>query len=322
MNSNITQMLRVSSVSDAISPVISRISINTVPNDSAEYLYAARIAKFDEDRYSAINSTFPTENFADDTEAYYYFYLGNDWIYTFRNNKLSLIGKSADDLFEDVENNWIYIKYSGMTLGEMRSVSMDELNSLFLNPEYANTEFGIISVLRTKGNKTEDAKVEFKFNMNEKYLSTDGSFVAEILMNDGTTISFTSEDVGNDGIEGFLVWFANTQMGNGGEFYCLKTANGIRYINYRLIIGVNIYESTPLVIEEGEDETLVDFEDEMTDDYLIDSDIIDNDSIGDEITDDNLPGNDIIEPDDNLPEDEITEPGDGLLPDVQGEESI
>ncbi len=281
--------MRVSSASTLVSPIIKSVRINTVPNDSAEYLYAARIAKFDKDNYSSINSAFPTETFADETEAYYYFYLGNDWLYTFRNNKLSLVGKSADDLFGDVESNWMYIKYTGMSLGEIRSLSIDELNSLFLNPDYANTEFGIISVLRTKGNKTEDAKVEFKFNMNEKHLSGEGSYVAEILMNNGTTVSFTSEDAGNDAIESFLVWFANVQMGNGSEFYCLKTATGIRYVNYRLIIGVNIYEA-PETTDIADDENV----------SLSDGEITNVD----------------------LPDGEIIETGDNLLPDVLGEEDV
>ena len=266
----------MTSNSNKVSPAISNITVQTVANQVEERLAAASYQGYNKADYRKINAIFPIENFRKPAECYYILALGNDWLYTYKEGKLVRLPLGADEIAEDVTQNWIEIKQYGMTAGELRNIPDDALNDLLLNENYANTEFGIIYVVRPDDISTEPYKVEFRIQADAQYFNYE-NMVMEITVN-GIGMTFTTpDDLSKDAIDQFMSWLSGRQNGKGDIFYHLQTSGGQYFINYFMISNVNVYNKAtynpivPSVFSEIADEQEEDTELEVSDPEVSDS---------------------------------------------------
>ncbi len=224
-------------------PVVKQITVNTRDNNELNGIYGINLEKYDKSDYRTVSSLFPIETFAGDTECYYLLYLGNDWLYTYKNNKLVKVLESADELLSDIGSSWISFKQYGMTAKEVRSIPSDVINSLFVNENYANTEFGIIYVVKTKDDDTSGYTVNFRLKSESSFIAED-DVVIEIVMNGGDVRIIDSNEFSKKDIENLLGWIEARQSGTGDIFYRIKNDKVQYFINYYMINAINVYNGT------------------------------------------------------------------------------
>lgn len=222
-------------------PIIKSITVDTLNSKEGGALYGTYIERYDKAEYNAVSSVFPIEDMPYNTECYYLLYIGNDWLYTYKNGKIAKTVESASELLGNMSDNWISFKQYGMTASELRAVPSEVLSKLLVNPDYANTEFGIIYALKTNGSTTENCKVKFRLKTESKYI-TDENVIIEIVMNGNETKTISSADFGKAEIEKFIAWIEARQNGSGNSFYRLKGNNVQYFINYYMINSINVYE--------------------------------------------------------------------------------
>ncbi len=222
-------------------PVIENIEVITLENDELDGIYGVNIKKFDKLEYRKINSVFPIENFMSNTECYYLLYIGNEWLYTYKNGNLVKVVESADELLSNIEETWITYKQYGLTASELRNIPSDVLNELFVNENYANTEFGIIYVVKTNDTDTTKYTVDFRIQSESNYITQD-DVVIEIIMNGNDKKVIDSVDFSKSEIEEFLSWIEARQSGTGDIFHTIKNSNVQYLINYFMINSINVYD--------------------------------------------------------------------------------
>lgn len=260
----------MNSNSNKVSPAISNITVQTAANQVEERLAAASYQGYNKADYRKINAIFPIENFRKPAECYYILTLGNDWLYTYKEGKLVHLPLGADEIAEDVTQNWIEIKQYGMTASELRNIPEEALNDLLLNENYANTAFGIIYVVRPDDYSTESYTVDFRIQADAQYFNYE-ELVMEITVN-GVSMTFTTpDDLSVDAVDQFMSWLSGRQNGKGDIFYQLQTSGGQYFINYFMISNVNVYNKAtynpivPSVFSEIADEQEEDTEPEVSD---------------------------------------------------------
>lgn len=221
-------------------PVIESITVETIEKNEADGLYGVHIEKYKKDDYRKIESLFPVENFDSSAECYYLLYIGNEWLYTYKNNELVKLNESADSILEDISESWITFKQYGMDAQQLRRVPGDVLTNLFVNEDFANTEFGVIYVVKTKNENTENYVVNFRLGSSSDYINNE-DIVIEITMNGGDVKVIDSRDFSLTDIENLLSWIEARQSGNGEIFYRLKNEKTQYFINYYMINSISVY---------------------------------------------------------------------------------
>ncbi len=220
-------------------PVIEDIIVKTIEKDDFTNLYGIHMEKYDKADYRSIKSLFPIENFGSDAECYYLLYIGNDWLYTYKNNELIKVEESADPLLADMSESWITFKQYGMTAQELRHIPGDVLSQLFVNEDYANTEFGVIYVVKAKDDTT-NYTVTFRLSSSSNFTIGE-DIVVEIIMNGGDVKVIDSMDFSVADIENLLSWIEARQNGSGEIFYRLKNEKIQHFINYYMINSISVY---------------------------------------------------------------------------------
>lgn len=221
-------------------PMIEDITVTTIEKDDLSGLYGIHLEKYPKDEYRSVSALFPIENFGSNAECYYLLYIGNDWLYTYKNNELVKVEEPADILLEDMTQSWITFKQYGMNAQELRSIPSDVLSNLFVNDEYANTEFGVIYVVKTADEDTTDYTVTFRLSSSSNYITED-DIVVEIMMNGGDVKVIDSQEFSAEDIENLLSWIEARQNGSGEVFYRLKNDKNQHFINYYMINSISVY---------------------------------------------------------------------------------
>jgi hypothetical protein len=224
-----------------ITPVINNITVKTISNQPVKCLYSSKIQKYTKADYNKVNGIFPIEDFIKPAESYYLLYLGNEWIYTYKNDKLVKLTSTAEELFKDVNKNWMEIKQYGMDAKELRNIPSDILTKLFLNKNFANSEFGFISAIKTYDNSTQQYKIDFRLQSDTNYFEGD-QLVLEIVINGTETKTYLPTDIAKEEIDKFMSWLDGRQQGKGQIFYRLKTTGKQSFLNYYMITSVNVYD--------------------------------------------------------------------------------
>ena len=212
----------------------------TVEKDETDGLYGIHIEKYKKEDYRKITSLFPVENFGSNAECYYLLYIGNDWLYTYKDNELIKVKESADTLLSDMSESWIRFKQYGMNAQELRRLSGDVLSKLFVNDDFANTEFGVVYVVKTKNKDTAEYIVNFRLGSSSNFI-TDDDIVVEITMNGGDVKIIDSNEFSATDIENLLSWIEARQSGSGEIFYRLKNEKTQHFINYYMINSISVY---------------------------------------------------------------------------------
>jgi len=231
----------MNSKSTQVSPVIESIKVYTLDKTDLGGMYDINIEKFNKDDYKSISSIFPVERLNADAECYYLLYLGNDWLYTYKDGKTVKVVESADELLGDIENGWISFKQYGMTAKELRNIPAEELTSLLVNENYANTEFGVIYVIKTTDDTLSENSVTFKMHTQSKFIAGD-DIVVEIAMNGNDIKVIDSAEFSVQQISDFMSWIEQRQNGKGSIFYQLKNDKVQYFINYYMINSINVYD--------------------------------------------------------------------------------
>jgi len=221
-------------------PAISNIVVETIENGDSDGVYGIHIQKYSKNDYRKITSLFPIENFGSNAECYYLLYLGNDWLYTYKDNEIVKVSQPGNVLLSDMSESWLRFKQYGMTAKELRSVPGDVLSELFVNDDYANTEFGVIYVVKTKNEDTSKFDVDFRLGSSSNFI-TDTDIVVELTMSGGEVKVIDSSEFSATDIEDFLSWIEARQNGNGEIFYRLKNATTQHFINYYMINSISVY---------------------------------------------------------------------------------
>lgn len=218
-----------------ISPQIKSVSCTVSNKETLAGIYSTNIQRYNKSDYLSVNSMFPVENFYGLAECRYLMYIGEDWLYTYKDGKLIRLDESASELLGDIDSNWIKMKQYGMSAGELRRVPEDVMNNLFVNGEYSNTEFGIIYVVRTILNNFSDFKVDFRMQAVPNHLSGAIEGIEVSLITAQTPLSIPAELC-----TGFLNWFNNRQNGIGSDFYVINYSDRVVYMNYYMIQNVSV----------------------------------------------------------------------------------
>lgn len=221
-------------------PVIENIVVETVEKEASDATYGIHIEKYNKEDYRKITSLFPIENFGSNAECYYLLYIGNEWLYTYKDNELIKVNQPANILLSDMSESWIKFKQYGMTAKELRNVPSDVLSELFVNDDFANTEFGVIYVVKTKNEDTAQFVVNFHLGSSSDFI-TDTDVVVELTMSGGEVKVIDSAEFSTADIEDFLNWIEARQNGDGEIFYRLKNATTQHFINYYMINSISIY---------------------------------------------------------------------------------
>lgn len=222
------------------SPTVESIMISTQNDDDTNGFYGIHMQKYEKSEYRTVSSVFPIENFTSNAECYYLLYIGNEWLYTYKDNKLVKTVESADELLSDIESSWITFKQYGMTSKELRSVPSDVINNLFVNDNYANSEFGIIYVVKTDSDEIDKFTVDFKLKSESNFITED-DIVIEIAMSSGEVIVVDSNEFSKAEIENLLSWIEGRQNGVGTIFYRIINSKKQHFINYYMINSINVY---------------------------------------------------------------------------------
>lgn len=225
-----------------ITPVVKSISLDTIANQPVDYIYSSKLFTFDKSDYNKINAMFPVEDFPKVSECYYLLYLGNEWLYTYKDGKVIKLDLTAESIAQEPEENWLKAKQSGLTVNEVRSIPQSILTELFLNSEFANTKFGIIAISKVKDDTTVTYNVEVKLSADVKYITEDNYYL-EISLSGAEKITYTPQQITKSQIDDFLSWLDERQNGNGDIFYRINTEDGQKFINYFNITNVNVYKN-------------------------------------------------------------------------------
>ena len=221
-------------------PAISNIVVETIENGDSDGVYGIHIQKYNKNDYRKITSLFPVENFGSNAECYYLLYLGNEWLYTYKDNEIVKVSQPANILLSDMSESWLRFKQYGMTAKELRGVPSEVLSELFVNDDYANTEFGVIYVVKTKNEDTSKFDVDFRLGSSSNFI-TGTDVVVELTMSGGEVKVIDSSAFSATDIEDFLSWIEARQNGNGEIFYRLKNATTQHFINYYMINSISVY---------------------------------------------------------------------------------
>ncbi len=222
-------------------PVVENIVVETIEKDNTGGLYGTHIERYNKEDYREITSLFPIENFGSNAECYYLFYIGNEWLYTYKDNEIVKVNESANILLSDMSETWIKFKQYGMDAKELRRVPGDVLSQLFVNADYANTEFGVIYVIKTQNEDASEYTVNFRLSASSDFITND-DIVLELIMNGGDVKIIKSTEFSVTDIENLLSWIEARQNGNGEIFYRLSNANTQHFINYYMINSVSVYD--------------------------------------------------------------------------------
>ncbi|MBO5007561.1 MAG: hypothetical protein J6D26_01840 [Clostridia bacterium] len=226
-----------------ITPVVKSITVNTIANQPVDSIYSSKLFTFNKAEYNKVSGVFPVEDFPKVSECYYLLYLGNDWLYTYKDGAVKKLDTSVDKLMEDVNTSWIDIKQAGLNASELRSIPESVLTELFVNEKFANEKFGVIAVSKIKDDSTMDYGVEIKLSAETKYIAEDG-YVLEISLNGAEKVVYTPADITKAQIDDFLAWLDERQNGGGNIFYRMQTENNQNFINYYNITNVNVYKES------------------------------------------------------------------------------
>lgn len=226
-----------------ITPVVKSITVNTIANQPVDSIYSSKLFTFNKAEYNKVSGVFPVEDFPKVSECYYLLYLGNDWVYTYKDGAVKKLDTSVDKLMEDVNSSWIDIKQAGLNASELRSIPESVLTELFVNEKFANEKFGVIAVSKIKDDSTMDYSVEIKLSAETKYIAEDG-YVLEISLNGAEKVVYTPADITKAQIDDFLAWLDERQNGGGNIFYRMQTENNQNFINYYNITNVNVYKES------------------------------------------------------------------------------
>lgn len=222
-------------------PVIKDITFKMEEDNELDGVYGIHLEKYNKDDYRNVNALFPIENFGSSAECYYLLYIGNDWLYTYKNNEVIKLEKSADELLANMGENWLEYKQYGMSAKELRQIPGAVLSNLFVNENYANTEFGVIYVVKAKDNSTKDYTVNFRLSASSNYID-ENDIVVEITMMGGEVKVIDSAEYDDNDIKDLLSWIENRQNSNSEAFFRIKNEKEQHFINYYTINSISIYQ--------------------------------------------------------------------------------
>lgn len=225
--------------SNKVSPYIKRMTVSCYDKLEESAAYSKNIKVFDKGEYRRIESLFPIEDFRQNAECYYLLYLGNDWLYTYSDGHFVKVIETADELLKDIDESWVVYKQYGMTAAQVRNIPADMLTDLLANPNYANSEFGLIYVIKSDEG-IDKCIVDIHIKGYSEYLNND-DVVIEIVLNGNDKKVISSEEFSTETIEKLLTWIQMRQNGSGEIFYNLKSQVKQYLINYYMISSINIY---------------------------------------------------------------------------------
>lgn len=231
-------------------PIVSRITYTASNDSQIDGLYAIRGELWKKDNYRTIASVYPIENIDPAAQCYYFFALGDNWVYTVKNGNVIKMGQSMEELFDNVHDNWMDIKQFGMNYKEVAEVDEKTLTSLLLNPDYANEEFGLVYVIKTTEDSTTNNKVDIKLQADGKYFES-SEVVLEITLYGSDKKIIKASEVPEGEIDSFMSWLEGRQKGYGTGFYLIKTNTEQIFINYFMISSINVYTETIVEAEEA-----------------------------------------------------------------------
>ncbi len=234
--------VRMLSGNAGYSPSISKITVSSVKaDDSGKGLFSSGIVRYDKCDYGSVETIFPIEDFSAAAQCFYFLYIGNDWLYTYKNNRIVKIPQTADELLENPSKSWLTVKQYGLSASELRAVPSASLTSLLTNPGYANSEFGVIYILKSDTDNTEKLNVSFKLHARENYIAND-DIVVEIVLSGGDKKIVDSHEFSKASIDSFMNWLENRQNNKGNIFYSLKGGTKQFFINYYMINSINVFD--------------------------------------------------------------------------------
>ena len=229
----------VTSPTKLISPCIKSLKYTTVDYDANPGLYGVHIQRYNKADYRTVKSIYPVESFGTKAECYYIFYIGNDWLYSYRDGSLVKLKKTADELLGSINSNWLEFKQYAMSARELKAVPESVINNLFVNEDYSNTEFGVIYVTKTKEVSSEQFTVDFKLLAEGKYVNP-GNVTLEIATTGNNIIEISSKDFSEAAVNDFLSWLEAKQKGVGNDFFVIKGNDKQYFINYYMISSINV----------------------------------------------------------------------------------
>lgn len=225
---------------DYITPVVKSLTVKTIAKQPVDSLYSSKLFEFNKADYTKISGLFPVEDFPNISECYYILYLGNDWIYTYKDGRVIKVNGSVNKLLEDISLSWLDIKQIGLTAFELRSIPGSVLTKLFLNSEFANDIFGVIAITKVKDDSTLGYNIDIKLSGDANY--SEEGYALEISLSGSEKLIYLPEDITKEQIDGFLAWLDERQNGNGSIFYRLQTTDKQDFINYYNITNVKVYK--------------------------------------------------------------------------------
>lgn len=238
---NLDIAIYMNSNTNELTPVINGITVSTYETDEPYASFAINNSRYNKADYINISSVFPVENLDADSECYYLLYLGNEWIYTYKNGEFIKIDFTSIDIPNDRLPAWAKLKQYAMSARELRNIPSEKLNNLFLNPEYANNEFGVICFIKSED--LEKNSVVIKLQGDKKYTDS-GDVVLEIKMNGNDTKIIDSTVFSKEVIDRFLSWVQNRQNGKGDVFFNFNNNETQYFINYFMIDSIGIFNTT------------------------------------------------------------------------------
>jgi hypothetical protein len=238
---NLDVAIYMNSNTNELTPVINGITLSTYETDEPYTSFVINNSRYNKDDYTNISSIFPVENLDADSECYYLLYLGSEWIYTYKGGEFIKIDFTSIDIPNDRLLAWAKLKQYAMSARELRNIPSEKLNSLFLNPDYANDEFGVIGFIKSED--LEKNSVVIKLQGDKKY-TDDGNVVLEIKMNGNDTKIIDSTVFSKEVIDRFLSWVQNRQNGKGDVFFNFKNNETQYFINYFMIDSIGIFNPT------------------------------------------------------------------------------
>lgn len=229
--------LRFSANSDKFIPSINSVNIRTVVQNENNNIYGAHGEFFSKSDYHKINAVYPIESKPNYAENCYLIALGNECLFTYKNNNFVKINCDVDDLLADMPGNWMKIKQQGMSAVEISAIPGEKMTSLFSGTEYGNTGFTIINCIKTTGNTTKEVSVEYKLNAEKKYLF-DGASGLKLHFIDGVEKSISG--LSSEDIQQFFTWLEKRQSGIGSIYYVFDVSGNKFFVNYYSIQSVEV----------------------------------------------------------------------------------
>ena len=217
------------------SPTISAIKLHTSPG-KAEALFGVHGEYFDKSDYSKINTIYPIETKPSYAENYYFLAIGDDAVFTYKNGSFFVVENTVENMVCDIEDSWIDIKQQGMTAAELSEISSEALTELLIS-DYDNDGFTIINCIKTTGDTTKEIIAEYRINAENRY-SFGIADTMIVTLSDGNEKTFNN--MSEEEIQAFFIWFEKRQNGMGGNYYGFDTPDGKIFINYNNISSVEV----------------------------------------------------------------------------------